>query len=84
MKWRISGARIQAFDQLGFPDSYRSNLQLALCKRIPCRLLQSMSVKVCLSTIISCYLRKIIKIGFPELEKKISSTISLFIRKMIA
>ena len=30
MKWRVSGARIQAFDQLGFLDSYCSNLQLAL------------------------------------------------------
>ena len=34
-------------------------------------------------TFISCYLKKIIKIGFPELEK-ISPTISLVFRKTIA
>ena len=30
----------------------------------------NLSLKVCFYTFISCYLKKIIKIGFPELEKK--------------
>ena len=47
-------------------------------------MLQSLSLKVCLYTFISCHLKKIIKIGFPELKKKISLTISLFLRKLIA
>ena len=39
---------------------------------------------VCLYTFISCYLKKIIKIGFPELEKKFLQRFRSFFRKMTA
>ena len=68
----------------GFEDSCCSKLHLVLCKRLTCRLLQSLSLKVCLYTFISCYLKKIIKMEFAELEKKFLQRFRSFFRKMIA
>ena len=55
---------------LGFQDSYCSNLQLVLCKRLT---LSAASVFVTEGLFIYIYFllfEEIIKIGFPELEKK--------------
>ena len=81
MKWRISGqgckhlTRFSRFVLFKAAASTMQKISPVSCK--------SLSLKVCLYTFISRYLKKIIKIGFPELEK-ISPTISLFFRKMIA
>ena len=70
-------ARIQTFDQV-FKIRTVLTYSQYYAKDLPCRLLQSLSLKVCLYTFISCYLKKIIKIGFPELEKKFSNDFALF------
>ena len=73
MKWCISE---QGYKNLArFSRFVLFNLQLVLCKRLTrC---QSLSLTVCLYTFISCYLEKIIKIGFPELEKNFSNDFAL-------
>ena len=60
---------------LGFQDSYSSNLQIVLRKRLT---LSAASVFVTEGLFISCYLKKIIKIGFPELVKNFSNDFALF------
>ena len=59
-------ARILAFDQV-FGIRTVQTCSWYYAKDEPCRLLQSLSLGVCLYTFISCYLKKIIKIGFPNL-----------------
>ena len=74
-------ARRQAFDQL-FKIPTVQTCRWYYAKHYPCGLLQSLSLKVCLCTLISCYLKKIVKIGFPELEKKCLQRFRSFFRKM--
>ena len=57
---------MQEFDK-GFEDLYCSNLQLVLCKRL---ILSAASIFVIEGLFIYIYFKKIMKIGFPELEKK--------------
>ena len=64
VKWRISGQiykHLTRFSRFILFKPAASTIK---------RLLQSLSLKVCLYTFISCYLKKIVKIGFPEPEKK--------------
>ena len=70
MKWRISGQgykHLTRFSRFILFEVSASTMQ----KYNPVGCFQSLSLKICLYTFISCYLKKIIKIGFPELEKKI-------------
>ena len=72
MKWRISGKvykHLTRFSRFVLFKPAASTME----KTNPVRLLQFLSLKVCLYTFISCYLKKIIKIGFPEMEKKFRS-----------
>ena len=48
-----------------------------------CRLLQSLSLKVCLYTLISCYLKKIIKIGFLQISQISQRFSSIFIKRLL-
>ena len=74
----LFGARYKHLTRFS-TDSYRLNPQLVLCKRLT---LSTASIFVTegliVYTFISCYLKKIIKIGFPELEKKFSNDFALF------
>ena len=82
MKWRISGQRYKHLT--GFQDSYCSNLQLALLKRLS---LPAASIVVTEGLFIYIYFllfeenrqNQIFRAG-----EKISPTISLFFGKMIA
>ena len=60
----------------GFHDSYCSNLQLVLCKRL--------TLSAALIVVTEGYFKKIIKIGFPELEKQFLKRFRSFFLKMIA
>ena len=69
MKWRISGQRykhLTRFSRFVLFEPAASIMQ----KINPVDCFNLLSLKVCLYTFISCYLKKIIKIGFQELEKK--------------
>ena len=69
MKWRISGQRykhLTRFSRFVLLEPAASTVQ----KINPVDCFNLLSLKVCLLTFIACSLKKIIKIGFPELEKK--------------
>ena len=80
MKWRTSGKGYKHLDSFSY--SQYSNLWIVLCKRLT---LSAASIFVAeglfIYTYISCYLKKIIKIGFPEQEKNFCNDFALF-RKM--
>ena len=73
MKWRLSG---QGYKHLTrFLKSILFKPAASTMQKINP---QSLSLKVRLYTFISCYLKKIIKIGFLELEKKLFNDFALF------
>ena len=77
VKWGMSGQDISSCP--GFQDSYCLNLQRAISKILTLSAASIFVTEGLLYTFISCHLKKIIEIGFPELEKKFSNDFAPFL-----
>ena len=77
MKWRIFEQRYKYLTRFSRFVLFKPAAS-TICKRLTLLAASIFVTEVCVYTFISCYLEKIIKIGFPELEKNFSNDFVLF------